>query len=129
GDEEVALDAEAAPLGQVDPGLDRKAPPPLDRAAAGLMSVRRLVRPRADAVRDRVARLAGISGLRDSRADEPVELGELRARPEMVDRPPIDREQLVEQLVVARLERARADGLRVVAPVPVRTDPDLEQGP
>ena len=40
------------------------------------MGIGRLVRPRADAVRDGVGRLAGIAGLGDALPDDPVELRE-----------------------------------------------------
>jgi hypothetical protein len=46
----------------------------------------------------------------------------------MVERAAVNSQQLLEQLVVAGLELARADVLRVVAPVAVGADPDLEQG-
>ena len=86
------------------------------------------MRPRAHSVRDWMARLARIPGLLDSGSDEPVELGKLRTRTEVLDGLVVDREQLVEQLVVTWLELSGADVLRVVAPVAVGADPDLEQG-
>src|SRR6185369_1477851 len=46
----------------------------------------------------------------------------------MVESPTVNRQQLVKQHVVTRLELARADVLGVVAPVTVGADPDLEQG-
>ena len=49
-DQEVVLDAQAAAALPVAAGLDREHHPLLDRAAAGLVRVRRLVRARADAV-------------------------------------------------------------------------------
>src|SRR5207248_9880469 len=127
-DKEEALDTQAATLGPADPGLDGQHHPRLDRAAARLVCVRRLMGPRADAVRDRMARLTGVAGLFDPGADEPVEVGELGAGTEIIDCARVYREQLVEQFVVARLELPWADVLRVVAPVAVGADPDLEQG-
>ena len=59
--------------------------PARDLAAAGLVRVRRLVRAGADAVADRVRRLAGEAQRVDPGADAPVELGEARARPREVD--------------------------------------------
>src|SRR5213075_1699356 len=61
-------------------------------------------------------------------ANEHVERGERRAWPQVVDRAPVDAEEPVEELVVAWVERPGDDVLRVVAPVAVRADPDLEQG-
>jgi hypothetical protein len=126
GDEEVVLDAQPAAAVPIGARLDREHHPLLDRAAAGLMRVRRLVRTRADAVRDRMSRLVGEAGLGDPRPDQPVELGKARARAAMVERLLVDAEERLEQLVVAGVELARADVLRVVAPVAVRADPDLE---
>ena len=63
GDQEVVLDAQAAAAVPVAARLDREHHALFDLAAARLMRVRRLVRARADAVADRVRRLA-----RDSRA-------------------------------------------------------------
>ena len=56
GDQEVVLDAKAAALGPVHPGLDRQHHAGLDRATPGLVRIGRLVRARADAVADRMAR-------------------------------------------------------------------------
>ncbi len=79
-DQEVVLDAQAAAALPVAARLDREHHPLLDLAAAGLVGVGRLVRARADAVADRVGGLAGEARLGDAGADEPVELGEARAR-------------------------------------------------
>jgi phenylacetate-coenzyme A ligase PaaK-like adenylate-forming protein len=62
GDEEVVLDAQAAALRPVDPRLDRQHHALADLAAGGLVRVGRLVRAGADAVADRVRRLAGVAG-------------------------------------------------------------------
>ncbi len=91
------------------------------------MRVRRLVRARADAVADRVRRLAGIADRRDPLADQPVELGEARARPAVGDRLLVDAEQPGLELAVLGPQLARAEQLRVVGPVAVGADPDLEQ--
>src|SRR5207237_181638 len=64
-DDEVVLDAEAAALGPVDPGLDRENHALCDRPAPGLMGVGRLVRTGSDSVRNRMSRLPGIAGLVD----------------------------------------------------------------
>src|SRR5262249_56135673 len=90
------------------------------------MRVGRLVSARPDAVGDRMRRLVE-AGLVDAAADQPVELREARAGPAVVERALVHGEQGVEQLVVTRVERPRTDVLRVVAPVAVRADPDLEQ--
>ena len=63
GDQEVVLDAQPAAAGPVAARLDREHHALGDLAAARLVRVRRLVRPRADAVADRVRRLAGIAEL------------------------------------------------------------------
>src|SRR5207253_4652658 len=94
---------------------------------AGLVGVRRFVRAGADAVADRMRRLARIAGGRDALADQPVEAGQLGSVPHIGDRLAVDRQQRLEQLDVARLELARAEVLRVVGPVAVAADPDLEQ--
>src|SRR5947209_8059605 len=106
GDEEVVLDAKAAAAVPVRAGLDREHHAFLHRAAAGLVRVRRLVGPRADAVGDRMCRLLRKSSFGDAGADQPIELGETRAGTAVVDRTPVDGEQSIEQLVVARVERA-----------------------
>src|SRR5439155_16049082 len=108
-------------------GLDREHHPRLDRPAARLVGVRRLVRAGADAVADRVRRLARVAGLRETVADQPVELGEARAGAGEVDGPAVHVEELVEQPLVLGRQLARADVLRVVGPVAVGADPDLEQ--
>ena len=98
-----------------------------DLAAARLVGVRRLVGAGADAVADRMRGLPGVAGVGDPRADTPVELGQARTGPAEGDRVVVDGRQLLEQLGVARLELARAEILRVVGPVAVGADPDLEQ--
>src|SRR3954449_6171390 len=80
GDEEVVLEPQAAAPFPVDARLDREHHALLDLAAAGLVRVGRLVRTGADAVADRMRRLAGVARGLDPRADAPVELGEARAR-------------------------------------------------
>ena len=80
GDQPVVLDAQAAAALPVDARLDREHHALADRAGAGLVRVRRLVRARADAVRDRVRRLARVAGLGDAGPDQPVELGEVARR-------------------------------------------------
>ena len=102
--------------------------PSRDLAAAGLVRVRRLVRAGADAVADRVA-TAG-RGSRPRRCPR-GHGGRARrgSRPGAAerDRVVVDGGELVEQLLVARRERAGAEVLRVVGPVAVGADPDLEQ--
>ena len=99
-----------------------------DLAAAGLVRVRRLVRPRADAVADRVRRLAGVARAGEPVADQPVELGEARARAGSASIAPlVHLEQRGLELAVLGAQLARAEQLRVVAPVAVGADPDLEQ--
>src|SRR5438876_10057328 len=91
------------------------------------MRVGRLVRTRADAVRNWMRRLPRVAGLRKSVADQDVELGETGAGPAMTERAAVNVEQDVEQLAVDRVELPGAHVLRVVAPVTVRADPDFEQ--
>jgi hypothetical protein len=74
-----------------------------------------------------MGRLPGVAGLRDAVPDEPVELGETGPRADMVDGGAVDGEELFEQLVVLLRELAGTDVLRVVAPVAVHADPDLEE--
>src|SRR5690349_654251 len=57
-DQEVVLDAEPAAALPVRAGLDRQDHPLLDRSAACLVGVRRLVGAGPDAVRDRMRRLS-----------------------------------------------------------------------
>src|SRR6266508_306797 len=127
GDEEVVLDAQSPAALPVRARLDREHHPFLDRAAAGLVCIGRLVCAGSDAVRDRVRRLTGIAGVGDAVADQHVELREARSRAAVVERLAVDLEQRVEQLIVTRFELAWADVLRVVAPVAVRAYPDLEE--
>src|SRR5439155_6074264 len=108
-------------------GFDREHHALLDRAPSGLVRVRRLVRPRTDTVGDRMRRLLRKPRRRDAGSDQAVELGEARSGTAVVECVPVDAEERVEQLVVAWLERARADVLRMVAPVAIRADPDLEE--
>ena len=91
------------------------------------MRVRRLVCARAHAVRDRVRRLTGVTGVRDTRANEPVELGQVGSVAAVRDRAVVDGEELLLELDIARVELAGTEVLRVVAPVAVGADPDLEQ--
>jgi hypothetical protein len=74
----------------------------------------------ADAVTDRVRRV-------DGRPDEAVELGHRRPCRAALERAGIDGEQLLLELGVLRLQLTEHDVLRVVGPVPVRADPDLEE--
>src|SRR6266536_739585 len=127
-DQEIVLDAQPAAAVPVRTGFDREHHPFLDRAGSGLMRVRRFVGSCTDAVRDRMGRLAGIAGLGDSVADEAIELRETRAGATVVERTRIHAEERVEELVVACGELSWTHVLRVVAPVPVRAHPDLEQG-
>ena len=92
------------------------------------MRVRRLVRACADTVCDRMRRLAGVAGGCMTVADQDVELGQARARAAVVD---AHRRRRRAARRAARRSGARAspgtDVLRVVAPVAVGADPDLEQ--
>ncbi len=86
GDQEVVLDAQPAAAVPVAAGLDREHHALGDLAAAGLVGVRRLVCTRADAVTDRVRRLARVADRGDALAHEHVELGEARAWAAVRDR-------------------------------------------
>src|SRR5262249_20866846 len=88
---------------------------------------RRLVRAGADPVADRMGRLAGKAELLDPLPHEPVELRHARARPAVVDRAAVDGQQALLELAVVLAQLADAEQLRVVGPVPVGADPDLEQ--
>ena len=101
--------------------------PCLDRAAARLVRVRRLVRARADAVADRMRRLARVAELREPVAHEHVELGHARAGLAVIDRARVDVQQPCLELAVVGAQLADAEELRVVGPVAVGADPDLEQ--
>ncbi len=76
---------------------------------------------------DRVRRLPLVAGLGKPGADEPVELGKRRAGPAVIERAAVDLEQLLLELDVLGAQLARAEVLRVVGPVAVRADPDLEE--
>src|SRR4029453_17567115 len=127
GDQEVVLDPEAAAALPVDPRLDREHHALLDRARSRLVRVGRLVGASAHAVRDRVARLARVAGLGDAVADQAVELGKARAGAAVLERALVDREQLPLALGVVVAPLAGAEVLRVIAPVAVGADPDLEE--
>src|SRR4029077_17629213 len=58
---------------------------------------------------------------------EHVELGEARSGAAMLDRAVVHLDEPALELLVLRRELARAEELRVVAPVAGRADPDLEQ--
>ena len=127
GDEEVVLDAEAAAALDIASWLDCKHHALADLAASGLVRVRRLVGASADAVRDRVRGLAGEAHGVDARADAAVELGEARSGAGERDRVLVDGQELLLELAVLLRELARDEVLRVVAPVAVGADPDLEE--
>src|SRR5207244_1669231 len=91
------------------------------------MRVGRLVGTCADAVADRVAGLPGIARLCETVPHEAVELGQACAGTAVGDGAVVHVAQPFEQLLVAWVEVAGADVLRVVAPVAVGADPDLEQ--
>src|SRR5204862_6393991 len=78
-DQKVVLDTQSAAALPVGTGLDGQHHALLDRPAAGLMRVRRLVRTGPDAVRDRVRRLVE-PRVGDARPDDAIELGEACAR-------------------------------------------------
>src|SRR5262249_41074162 len=59
--------------------------------------------------------------------DTVVELGEARARPAETDGIVIDRHELLLEVGVLRFQFAADDVLRVIGPVAVGADPDLEQ--
>ena len=71
--------------------------------------------------------LARVAHLGDPVAHEHVELGEARARFAVRERALVDLEQRTLELAVLGLELARAEEFRVVAPVSIRADPDLEE--
>src|SRR5205823_10764462 len=119
-DQEVVLESEAAAPVPVDARLDREHHAVLDLPAAGLLRIRRLVGPGADAVADGMARLALISGCREAVPDQAVELGQAGAGSAVRHRPRVDVEKLSQELLVARVELAGTDVLGVVAPVAVR---------
>src|SRR6185312_13727997 len=78
-DEEVVLDAQAATALPVDAGLDRQHHSLGKLAGAGLVGIGRLVRPGADTVAERVARLAGVADRSDCVASGAVELSQALA--------------------------------------------------
>src|SRR3954452_21601122 len=126
GDQEIVLDAQTATALPVRAGLDREHHSLFAGAAGGLVCVRGLVRARSDAVCDRMRGLVE-PRVDDAGPDQAVELCEAGTWPAVVDCAVVHAQECVEQLVVARLERPWADVFRVVAPVAVRADPDLEQ--
>src|SRR5262245_32442222 len=83
--------------------------------------------PRPHAVSDRMGRLAGIADLGQALSDQSVELVEACAWPAVVDRAPVHAQKARTKLLVGGCEVAGAEVLRVVAPVAVGADPDLEQ--
>src|SRR6187402_1426312 len=87
----------------------------------------RLVGAGADAVADRMARLAREADPADPLADPPVDLGEARAGDAERDGVVVDLAQPCFELAVGVREVADDDVLRVVRPVAVGADPDLEQ--
>ena len=96
-------------------------------AAARLVRVRRLVGARADTVADRVRRLAREADRVDPGADAPVELRQARARARTSAPPRRRRRAALLELAVAVASDRPDEVLRVVAPVAVGADPDLEQ--
>src|SRR5262249_26691865 len=96
-------------------------------AASGLVRIRRLVRSRAHAMADWMRRLSREPDRCDPFADAAIELREARAGTEEVDRIPVDAHEALLELAVPRRELADDEVLRVVAPVAVRADPDLEE--
>src|SRR4051794_10583416 len=127
GDQEIVLEPQAAAAVPVAARLDREHHALRDLAAARLVRVRRLVCACADAVADRVRGLAGVAQLGDALPHEPVELGERRAGRAMCDRPLVYVAQSDFELPVVLAQVAHAQELRVVGPVAVGADPDLEQ--
>ena len=98
-----------------------------DLASSRLMRVGRLVRARTDAVADRVRRLAREAHRVDPGADPAIELSEARARAREVDRVVVDRDEPGFELAVLRRQLTDDEVLRVIAPVAVDADPDLEE--
>ena len=94
---------------------------------AGLVSVRRFVCARADAVADRMARLSRIAHLRPVARASPCPARPGCHRPKGTSRCTCTPHQVVLELGVSRVELADDQVLRVVAPVAVGADPDLEE--
>ena len=128
GDEEVVLDPQAAAALPVHAGLDRE---------HHVLLERRRRRPGADrAARARARRRRGRSGARagpDSRSRRCPPGRLCRARPSTcpacaaLERVGVHGQQLLLELGVFGLELAEHEVLRVVGPVAVRADPDLEE--
>src|SRR5262249_1121723 len=127
GDEEVVLDAETASALYIASWLDCKNHAGGDLAASGLVRVRRLLPASSAAAAGRMGRLAREADPRAPLADPSVQLGEARARLCELDRVVVDLHQPSLELPVLHREVTHDEVLRVVGPVPVRADPDLEQ--
>ena len=93
----------------------------------GLVRIRRLVRARADAVADRMRRLSRVADpAMRSRTDRSRSAIDAAGGIERT-RLGVHSQQLLLELGVFGLELAEHEVLRVVGPVPVGADPDLEE--
>src|SRR5262245_64097509 len=72
-------------------------------------------------------RLVREAELLNALPDEPIQLRHARARLAVADRAAVDGQQALLELLVVLTQLADAEQLRVVGPVPVGADPDLEQ--
>src|SRR4051794_37918539 len=81
----------------------------------------------ADSVTDRMTRLPRIADFGEARSHRSVQLGQVRAGSQAGSDGCVYRHQLLLELRIGRGQLARADVLRVVGPVAVGADPDLEQ--
>src|ERR1041385_1113771 len=85
------------------------------------------MRAGADSVTDRMTRLSRITRFGKAGAAPPVQLRQGGARPAPVGDGRVHRHQLLFEAPVLVAHFARAEVLRVITPVAVRADPDLEQ--
>src|SRR5207237_4727488 len=115
-DEEVVLDAQPAAAVPVDAGLDREHHALLEGAAARLVWIRRLVRTCADAVTDRMRRLARIADRGEAFPHHAVELGNRADARYAVAGVAVDAQQLLLELVVVGPEIADHGVRHVIGP-------------
>src|SRR5882762_1868263 len=125
--QEIVFQAQASATLPVNSRFDGPHHARLHRSRRQLMRIGRLVRPRSDAMSNRMRRLPRISRGINSLPDDAINIAHRRAIVNGSNGIVENRQQLVEECVVSHGEQPRAKILRQVSPIAIRTYPNLNE--
>src|ERR1700682_1989963 len=126
-DQEVIFEAEPAAARPINSWLDRQHHSFFHGSRSRLMRVRRLVRPCAYAVADRMRRLSGIASFGNASPTQPIQIRKPSALARVIDRFGEDLQEQIQEFVILRGQFPRAGIFREVGPVAVHAHPDFKQ--